>query len=134
MRAYQQTDYARKQKAKFEQAYLGKRKAHRQYRNTWGVRTSCLLDIGPTLFIICPLAGGSSFCLANEDPSAILPKDLSLVGLDVLNLRKWHLPCAHYEVDTSYRDHRTIFALETRRMVDLGVIICPWLGGSFCLA
>ena len=51
MRAYQQTEFARKQKAKLEQGYRVKRKEQYEYRKTWGFRNSCcLLNIDPALF------------------------------------------------------------------------------------
>ena len=51
MRAYQQTEFARKQKAKLEQGYRVKRKEQYEYRNTWGFRNNCcLLDVDPALF------------------------------------------------------------------------------------
>ena len=51
MRAYQQTDFARKQKAEHEKGYRVKRKEQYEYRKTWGFRNSCcLLNIDPALF------------------------------------------------------------------------------------
>ena len=51
MRAYQQTDFARKQKAIREANYKDTRKEQYEYRKTWGFRNSCcLLNIDPALF------------------------------------------------------------------------------------